>query len=181
MAEEQAGARKSFAAVAAAARTQEVEPTQLLELVAELAVLAMAAVLDKELARDWAPAVAEPPAVVEEQEVVRKSRAPAVVELAAGPVAAVRTPVVEPTRLLGLVAEPAVLAMVVALDKEPARDWAPAAAAEQAAARKLLALEAARVEAARIPEAEPTRLLVLAAELAVPAMAVDLVKAQGRG
>ena len=122
MAEEQAGARKSFAPVAAAARTQEVEPTQLLELVAELAVLAMAAVLDKELARDWAPPAAETAAVVEEQEVVRKSLAPGAVELLVVPVtAAARTPEVDPTRLLVLVAELVVLAMVVALDKEPAR------------------------------------------------------------
>ncbi len=51
---EQAGARKSLALEGApveAARTQEVEPTQLLGLVAELAVLATAPVLDKEPAR----------------------------------------------------------------------------------------------------------------------------------
>ncbi len=66
--------------------------------------------------------MAETAEVAEEQEVVRKSRAPAVVELEAVPVAAAaRTLVVEPTRFLGLAVELAVLAMVVALDKEPAR------------------------------------------------------------
>ncbi len=46
----------------------------------------------------------------------------AVVETpAVGPVAAVRTPVVDPTRLLGLAAELAVLATAAVLDKEPAR------------------------------------------------------------
>ena len=59
--------------------------------------------------------------MVPEQAEGRKSRALAVVELAAGPVEAVRTPVVEPTRLLVLAEELAVLAMVVALDKDPAR------------------------------------------------------------
>jgi hypothetical protein len=41
--------------------------------------------------------------------------------LAGAPVEAARIPEADPTRLLGLVAEPAVLVMVVALDKEPAR------------------------------------------------------------
>ncbi len=56
----------------------------------------------------------------------------------------------------------------------------PSVAEEQAAARKLVALEAARVEAARIPEADPTRLLGLAAELAVLAMVVALDKEPAR-
>jgi hypothetical protein len=116
VAEEQAGARKSFAPVAAAARTQEVEPTQLLELVAELAVLAMAAVLDKELARDWAPAAAETAAVAEEQAVARKSLAPEAARVEAVPIAAA-----EPIRLLGLAEQPAVLAMAVDLVKAQGR------------------------------------------------------------
>ncbi len=126
--------------------------------------------------------------MAEEQEVVRKSRAPGALELAAGPVvAAARTQEVEPTQLLELVAELEALATAEVLGKEQVRDLdlaeaeTAAVVPEQAVVRKLLALEAARVEAARIPEAEPTQLLELAAELAVPAMAVDLVKAQGRG
>jgi hypothetical protein len=60
-------------------------------------------------------------AVAPEQAGVRKLLAPAVVGLAAGPVAAVRTRVVEPTRLLVPAAVPAVLATAAVLDKEPAR------------------------------------------------------------
>ena len=60
--------------------------------------------------------------MVVEQEVVRKSLAPGAVELLVLPVtAAARIPEVDPTRLLGLAEEQAVLAMVVVLDKEPAR------------------------------------------------------------
>jgi hypothetical protein len=54
-------------------------------------------------------------------------------------------------------------------------------AEEQAVARKLLALAVAPAEAVRTAAAEPIRLLGLAEEPAVLAMAVDLVKAQGRG
>jgi hypothetical protein len=123
--------------------------------------------------------------VVEEQEVVRKSRAPVALELAAGPVeAAARTQEVEPTRFLGLAVELAVLAMAAVLGKEQVRDLDLAEAVMalelEAAARKLLALEGARVEVVRTPVVEPTRLLGLAEEPGVLAMAVALDKEPAR-